>query len=226
MIFHLVSIGNKCLWSLAHWSFTVLAEGESQQVVPVPANRALDNESTADNTAVYPTTQDPAINLWHKDASGRSMVCAVMIQQSCCWGLPELDISDAGAEQPQRPQSQQTHIPAPGKPVRFKHQLQPCKSKPTRNLQHEEHLELLALFHLRTPASTIGGFTKGCNDGPGGNNEDQPLALYQFDIDVHLWQTLSKRHDKILSSLITDKRILHFSFLSWYPQQLSFQLKN
>ena len=57
-----------------------------------------------------------------------------------------------------RPQSQQTHIPAPAKTTRTKRQLQPCKSQPIMSLEH--YKESTAQGTCRT-AGTISGFTGG-----------------------------------------------------------------
>ena len=80
------------------------------------------------------------------------------------------------AEQHQRPLSQQTHIPAPGKTIRTKRQHKPCKSQQTRNLWHRGHLGQLALSVVSQKEA------RGCylwfhQRMPGGNQEHQPLVL-------------------------------------------------
>ena len=111
------------------------------------------------------------------------------------------------AEQRRRTRPQQltqwhSSTVAPGKSVRTKRQLQPCKSQPTRNPLHREHVGPHAhrqwhyrWFHRRTPGGNI-GFQ------PRGNKKHQPLALYLFEIDCAP-STKSLQHEQLLSSLIS-----------------------
>ena len=55
-----------------------------------------------------------------------------------------------------RPQSQQTHIPAPAKTTRTKRQLQPCKSQPIMSLEHYKESTGKGICRA---ACTIGDFS-------------------------------------------------------------------
>ena len=105
---------------------------------------------------------------------------------------------DSLADQRPPPLSQQTHIPAPGKTVRTKHQLQPSSlSRQGIYCTVREHAGLLALFVV-SPKHAKGHYLWFHRRMP---EEHQQQALYQFDIDVHLRESL--QHDKLLSSLIS-----------------------
>ena len=84
------------------------------------------------------------------------------------------------------PRSQRTHIPSPGKTTRTKRQLQSCKSQPIMRAQ--------------------GTCRAADRMMSGGKKEDQPLALYHFDIYMHIMHSTlrkSSQHDKLLSFLIS-----------------------
>ena len=116
-----------------------------------------------------------------------------------------------------RPQSQQTHIPAPSKTTRTKHQLpshcQPFKSQTLsckRNMYGCWWLPVavstppdILCKRKKMSGGTIGGWTVFNQRMPVGSKEHQPLALYQFDVDVPVHLQESSQHDKCLSSLIS-----------------------
>ena len=62
-------------------------------------------------------------------------------------------------------QSQQTHMPEPGKTSRTNRQLQPCKSQPKMYVEHcKEATALGTCRHCRAAGVTIGGLTKECQE--------------------------------------------------------------
>ena len=81
MIFHLLSIRNKRLWSLAQRSSL---KGRASRW---PLCLRVRFQTMNRQQATLPR---------HIDASCRRVVCAMTIQQSCCRGMSRLDIIDAG----------------------------------------------------------------------------------------------------------------------------------
>ena len=83
------------------------------------------------------------------------------------------------ATQRQRPQSQHTHIPAPGKIARTKRQLQSSKSQLKMSLEHNK--DIYCWFHQRTA-----------------EREQRTPATWHYISLTLIWKTLP--HNKVLSS--------------------------
>ena len=126
------------------------------------------------------------------------------------------------AEQRRRTRPQQltqwhSSTVAPGKSVRTKRQLQPCKSQPTRNPLHREHVGPHAhwhyrWFHRRTPGGNIGVFNQ---EGTKNTSHWHYICLRLI---VHLRQRVCS-----MSNFWApwSAHFILWQILSWYLQRLN-----
>ena len=130
MIYHLLSIGNKRLLSLAKLSSL---KGRASRWQPVPASAYRD-----------PTVKTPCLLPAHGPSKDNIGVLPSRIVSALYYRRWHTPCTVLAAER-RLPQSQQTHAPAPGKTIRIKRHLQPIKSQQTRNLLEREYVGPLAL---------------------------------------------------------------------------------
>ena len=155
MIYHLLSIGNKRLLSLAKLSSL---KGRASRWQPVPASAYRD-----------PTVKTPCLLPAHgpsKDNIGVLPLRIVSALYYWRWCVPCTVL----AVQHQRPQSNQTHVPSSGKMTRNKHHLQPCKPQPIMSLEHYKESTgkgicrpiALLVISPRMPGGTTSGLLPVC----------------------------------------------------------------
>ena len=132
MVFQLLSIGNKHLWSLAQ--LTSLKGGASWWP-PLPASGGYRPWTDSSLRLNYSAVKTPPAGAW--SALWRCSSLAVEECQGSIFSTLACALHRLAAQR-RRPLSQQTHIPAPGKTTRTKRQLQLCKTQLKMSLEHDK----------------------------------------------------------------------------------------
>ena len=149
----------------------VPAEGGASRWSPVLAS-ANDIQWT-NSRQHYPAVKTPPACAWSAPSWYGSLAVEVFWRAPCTVLAAQASFYDS--------------ISAPGKTIRTKRQLQSCISLQVsaNNVSWRLHVGqlVLSVFSLRDAKGLFWWFHQKM---PGGNKEHQPLALYHFDIDVHL----------------------------------------